>query len=229
VLFPGAALNLHIFEPRYRQMIAECLDGNEAFGVVLIHEGEEAGDPDVKPHDVGTTARIAEVTPLPSGRYYIRTIGGRRFRIKEIVSREPYLLGEVEFFDDGQTEVDAIERLSVEIGEEFREYLKLVVSFSGTPAALELPNDPVAASFAIGDALQIADTLKQQLLELATTEGRLDAELGLLRRLLPQLRSLLRRKQERERPKRERERDPVVDGEFRAVQEKFFGKHFSSN
>jgi Lon protease-like protein len=225
VLFPGAALNLHIFEPRYRQMIAECLDGNEAFGVVLIHEGEEAGDPDVKPHDVGTTARIAEVTPLPSGRYYIRTIGGRRFKIKEIVSRDPYLLGEVEYFDDAQSETDAMERLSAEIGEEFREYLKLVVSFSGSPAAVDLPNDPVAASFAIGDALQVADSLKQQLLELASTEGRLDAELGLLRRLLPQLRSLLRRKQERERPKRE----PVPDGEFRAVQEKFFGKHFSSN
>ena len=225
VLFPGAALNLHIFEPRYRQMIAECLDGNEAFGVVLIHEGEEAGDPDVKPHEVGTTARIAEVTPLPSGRYYIRTIGGRRFRIKAIVSRDPYLLGEVEYFDDAQSEADAMDRLSAEIGEEFREYLKLVVSFSGSPAALELPADPVAASFAIGDALQVADTLKQQLLELASTEGRLDAELGLLRRLLPQLRSLLRRKQERERPKRE----PVADGEFRATQERFFGKHFSSN
>jgi Lon protease-like protein len=225
VLFPGAALNLHVFEPRYRQMIAECLEGNEAFGVVLIHEGDEAGDPDVKPHDVGTTARIAEVTPLPSGRYYLRTIGGRRFRIRQIVSREPYLLGEVEYFDDGESESDAIERLTAEIGEEFREYLKLVVSFSGTPATLELPNDPIAASFAIGDALQVADALKQQLLELASTESRLDAELALLRRLLPQLRSLLRRKQERERPKR----DPQPDGEFRAVQEKFFGKHFSAN
>jgi uncharacterized protein len=227
VLFPGAALNLHVFEPRYRQMIAECLDGNEAFGVVLIHEGDEAGDPDVKPHDVGTTARIAEVTPLPSGRYYLRTIGGRRFRIRKIVSREPYLLGEVEYFDDGdgEGESDAIDKLSAEIGEEFREYLKLVVSFSGAPAAVELPTDPVAASFAIGDALQVADALKQQLLELASTEGRLDAELGLLRRLLPQLRSLLRRKAEREKPKRE----PVADGEFRAVQEKFFGKHFSAN
>jgi uncharacterized protein len=225
VLFPGAALNLHVFEPRYRQMIAECLDGNEAFGVVLIHEGDEAGDPEVKPHDVGTTARIAEVTPLPSGRYYIRTIGGRRFRIRQIVSREPYLLGEVEYFDDGEGESEAADKLTGEIGEEFREYLKLVVSFSGAPASVDLPNDPVAASFAIGDALQVADTLKQQLLELASTEGRLEAELNLLRRLLPQLRSLLRRKQERDKPKRE----PLPDGEFRAVQEKFFGKHFSAN
>lgn len=225
VLFPGAALNLHVFEPRYRQMIAECLDGNEVFGVVLIREGDEAGDPEVQPHEIGTTARIAEVTPLPSGRYYIRTVGGRRFRISKIVSREPYLLGEVEYFDDGTSDPDAIERLSAEIGGEFREYLKLIVSFAGTPAAVELPADPIAASFTIGDALQVADALKQQLLELASTDERLEAELGFLRRLLPQLRTLLQRKQERDKP----QRDVAADGEFRAYQEKFFGKHFSSN
>jgi Lon protease-like protein len=225
VLFPGAALNLHVFEPRYRQMVAECLDGNEAFGVVLIREGDEAGDPDVQPHDIGTTARIAEVTPLPSGRYYIRTIGGRRFRIERIVSREPYLLADVEYFDDAAGEPEAVERLTADVTAEFREYLKLIVSFSGSPANVELPGDPVAASFAIGDALQIADTLKQQLLEIASTDGRLDAELGFLRRLLPQLRTLLQRKAERERPSRE----VVTEGKFRAQQEKFFGKHFSDN
>src|SRR5581483_3931480 len=61
VLFPGAVLNLHVFEERYRRLIAECLDTGEAFGVVLLREGEEAGDPDAVPHDVGTTAEIAEV------------------------------------------------------------------------------------------------------------------------------------------------------------------------
>jgi Lon protease-like protein len=228
VLFPGAALNLHIFEPRYRQMIAECLDGNEAFGVVLIREGEEAGDPAVQPHEIGTTARIAEVTPLPSGRYYIRTVGGRRFRISRIVSREPYLLGEVEYLDDGQADTAEVEPVMGEIAHEFREYVKLIVSFSGTPSNLELPDDPLAASFAIGDALQVADTLKQQLLELADTRARLDAELSFLRRLLPQLRTLLQRKRERER-ERERPKRESADGEFRAYQEKFFGKHFSRN
>ena len=58
MLFPGAVLNLHVFEERYRRMIAECLDSNEAFGVVLIRDGQEAGDPDVTPHEIGTTAEI---------------------------------------------------------------------------------------------------------------------------------------------------------------------------
>src|SRR6202035_1120697 len=100
VLFPGAVLNLHVFEERYRRMIAECLDTNEAFGVVLIRDGQEAGDPDAMPHEVGTTAEISEVTPLPAGRYYTSTPGGRRSRIERIVSREPYLTAEVQFLDD---------------------------------------------------------------------------------------------------------------------------------
>jgi Lon protease-like protein len=225
VLFPGAALNLHIFEPRYRQMIAECLDANEAFGVVLIREGDEAGDPDVQPHGIGTTAEIADVTPLPSGRYYLSSNGGRRFRINEIVSREPYLVCEVEFLEESPSNPAAIERLTAEIRNEFREYLSLIVEFSGSPTDVTIPDDPVRASYAIGEALQVADTLKQQLLELSSAEERLDAELGFLRRLLPQLRSLLERKKERETP----ESSAAPGGGFRTHQEKFFGKHFSNN
>jgi Lon protease-like protein len=226
VLFPGAALSLHIFEPRYRQMIAECLDANEAFGVVLIRDGDEAGDPDVQPHDIGTTAEIAEVTPLPSGRYHIISNGGRRFRISAIVSREPYLLCEVEYLDDAPSDAEALERIRAELTPEFREYLKLIVAFSGVQADVDVPDDPVHASYVIGDALQVADALKQQLLELSSAEERLDAELGFLRRLLPQLRSLLERKREREA---EPEATEAPGGGFRAFQEKFFGKHFSDN
>jgi Lon protease-like protein len=225
VLFPGAALNLHIFEPRYRQMVAECLEAKEAFGVVLIREGDEAGDPDVQPHGIGTTAEIADVTPLPSGRYYLSSTGGRRFRILEIVSREPYLLCEVEFLEEAPSDAAAIRRLGAQIATEFREYLSLIVEFSGTPTDVTIPDDPVRASYAIGEALQVADALKQQLLELASAEQRLDAELGFLRRLLPQLRSLMERKKEREVP----EASAAPGGVFRTHQEKFFGKHFSNN
>jgi len=225
VLFPGAVLNLHIFEPRYRQLVAECLDTKEAFGVVHIREGDEAGDPDVQPHGVGTTAEIADVTPLPSGRYYLSSTGGRRFRINEVVSRDPYLLCDVEYLDEEPSDPDAVERLTAEIAAEFREYLTLIVEFSGNPSDVTLPEDPVRASYAIGDALQVADALKQQLLELSSAEERLDAELGFLRRLLPQLRALLERKKEREEP----ESKAAPGGGFRTHQEKFFGKHFSNN
>lgn len=227
VLFPGAVLNLHVFEERYRRMIAECLDANEAFGVVLIRDGKEAGDPDVTPHEVGTTAEIAEVTPLPAGRYYISTMGRRRFRIKRIVSRDPYLSAEVEFIEDrGDDDVDARAcELTHRVLGEFREYVRLLVAFSGNTAEVDVPHDPVDASYIVGDALQVADTLKQRLLELRTAEARLAAELGFLRRLLPQLRTLLERKKLQE----DVVRDDAPGGEFRSHQEQFFGKHFSLN
>ena len=228
VLFPGAVLNLHVFEERYRRMIAECLDANEGFGVVLIRDGQEAGDPDVTPHDVGTTAEISEVTPLPAGRYYLSTIGGRRFRIDRIVSREPYLMAEVEFLDDSGDDADArASELTHRVLREFREYARLLVAFSGHDSEVEIPHDPTDASYVVGDALQVADALKQRLLELRTAEARLAAELGFLRRLLPQLRSLLERKKAQEKP--EILRDDAPGGEFRTHQERWFGKHFSLN
>ena len=226
VLFPGAVLHLHVFEERYRRMIAECLDANEAFGVVLIRDGQEAGDPDVTPHEVGTTAEISEVTPLPAGRYYISTTGGRRFRILRIISRDPYLTAEVKFIEEAGDDADArASELTHRVLREFREYAKLLVAFSGKADEVQVPHDPVDASYVVGDALQVADALKQRLLELRTAEARLAAELGFLRRLLPQLRALIERKKKQE----DVVRDDAPGGEFRAHQEGFFGKHFSLN
>lgn len=227
VLFPGAVLNLHVFEERYRRMIAECLDANEAFGVVLIREGQEAGDPDVTPHEIGTTAEISEVTPLPAGRYYISTTGKRRFRIERIVRRDPYLVARVEYLNDADVDDDeerACELTHRVLGE-FREYMKLLVAFSGNASDLDIPHDPTDASYVVGDALQVADALKQRLLELRTAEARLAAELSFLRKLLPQLRSLLERKKAQDSIVR----DDAPGGEFRTHQEKYFGKHFSMN
>ncbi len=225
MLFPGAILNLHVFEPRYRQMISECLDANEAFGVVLIREGKEAGDVDVLPHEIGTTAEICEVKPLPADRFYISTTGRRRFKIQNVVSRDPYLLVEVEYLEEELEDRNAVVELTDEVRGEFREYLRLLVEFSGTAPDFDLPSDPVDASFLIGDALQVADTMKQRLLELSNTQQRLTEELGFLRRLLPQLRALL----ERKAAQAPVERDDAPGGEFRTHQEQFFGKHFSLN
>jgi Lon protease-like protein len=226
VLFPGAVLSLHIFEPRYKRMVSDCLDDGEPFGVVLIRDGDEAGDPDAMPYDVGTTAEIGDVTPLDQGRYYINTVGRRRFRIDRVVDRDPYLVGYVTYFEEEDVdEPEVVERLVEEIRSVFRDYLRLLVEFSGVHAEIDLPEDPVDASFLIGDALQVADRMKQRLLELASTEQRLTVELGFLKRLLPQLRTLLQRK--RTAPQSEPAATPV--GHFRAAQEKFFGKHFSLN
>ncbi len=223
VLFPGAALNLHVFEARYKQMIAECLASGEGFGVALIAEGAEAGDPAVVPHAVGSIAEIVEVAPLPFGRYYVSTIGRGRFRIAAVVSREPYLTVEAEMLADEADEDDPV--LLERVRGLFDEYRNLIVEFSGTEAENALPDDALSASFRIGEALQVNEALKQRFLELDTARARLQAECDFLETLLPQLRRLIARRRT-ERAGREAAGEHPA---YRAEQERYFGRYFSLN
>ena len=225
VLFPGAVLNLHVFEPRYKQMIGECIEAGEGFGVVLIREGEEAGDPTVEPYDIGSVAEIVEVTQLPFGRYYISTVGRQRFRIRRVISREPYLTVDAELIEEEERSDSDLVTLRDEVRDAFLEYLDLIIEFSGQQAAVDLPGDAQTTSFLVGDALQIADNVKQRLLELDSTKQRLSIELGFLRRLLPQLRKLL----EKRAAELESRGDRAEEQAKRTEQERYFGKYFSLN
>jgi Lon protease-like protein len=227
VLFPGAVLNLHIFESRYKQMINECLESGEGFGVALIAEGAEAGDPNVTPHEIGSIAEIVDVQALPFGRYFISTIGRERFKISQIVAREPYLIVEADVLEEdfAADEDEEIAAVTERVRGLFVEYLELVVEFSGQAAPIEIPEDAQSASFVIGDTLQIAEAVKQRLLEIDTTKQRLAAEEDFLGRLLPQLRRLL----ERRRKELQSRRDRGEDLSYRPDQEKYFGKYFSLN
>ena len=225
VLFPGAVLNLHVFEPRYKQMIGECLESGEGFGVVLIREGQEAGDPSVEPHQIGSLAEIVEVTPLPFGRYYVSTIGRQRFRIREILSREPYLTVEADFVEDAGAADPEVARLKDDVRDAFLEYAELIAQAGGRETSVDFPADPQTTSFIVGDALQIADTIKQRLLEIENTKQRLSLELGFLRRLLPQLRKLIEKRAVELQARQDRG-DPEPQ---RGEQERYFGKYFSVN
>jgi Lon protease-like protein len=93
VLFPRTDLPLHIFEDRYKQMIAELLDGSREFGVVLALENGIAS--------VGCTARIERVSKTyEDGRMDIQTTGYRRFEIEDLDEEASYLRGRVSFFED---------------------------------------------------------------------------------------------------------------------------------
>jgi Lon protease-like protein len=226
VLFPGAVLNLHVFEPRYKQLIAECLESGEGFGVSLIAEGAEAGDPNVLPHDIGSIAEIVDVQQLPFGRYFISTVGRNRFRIRAVISREPYLLAEVDELEESEEREDGeVYELLPAVRDLFEEYRSMLVEFSGQDDEVDLPPDAQSTSFAIGDMLHVADRIKQRLLELADTKSRLRAEYDFLERLLPQLRKLLDQRKSELEARRERGEDLS----YRAVQEKYFGKSFSMN
>src|SRR5437016_576908 len=130
VLFPGATLPLHIFEPRYRLMINECIERDEPFGVVLIRSGAEVGG-DAEPHEIGTTARVARVERLPDGRMNLATVGVRRFRILDLDRSKPYLQGIVEYADrDPEPEAETAAAAAT-VRELYTNYFKLALALGG--------------------------------------------------------------------------------------------------
>ena len=225
VLFPGAVLNLHVFEPRYEEMLSECIRSGEGFGIVLIREGCEAGDPHVDPFEVGCIAEIAEVTALPHGRFYVSTLGRERFVIRRILSREPFLRVDAQTLDEDADDSRETMLLRERVGELFLEYLRLLVAVRGEERTIDFPEEALAASYVIADALHVADRIKQRLLELQETKARLHVELRFLQRILPQLRALLERRERELQARRERGEDEVP----RAEQKRYFGKYFSAN
>jgi Lon protease-like protein len=97
VLFPGMPLPLHVFEPRYRRMVADALSGPRVIGMTLLKPGWEAdyhGRPAV--YAVGCAGRLEKCDPLPDGRFDILLKGIVRFRIREEHGGQPYRLASVD-------------------------------------------------------------------------------------------------------------------------------------
>lgn len=93
VLFPGEPLPLHIFEPRYRQMLADCLGGDKRFGITA--------EPDPGAGALGCSVIIQASQLLPDGRSAIVVVGDRRFALRARLDEgKPYLVGSVDGFDD---------------------------------------------------------------------------------------------------------------------------------
>ena len=135
VLCPGVALPLHIFEERYRAMVARCLDEGRPFGVVLIRDGREVGGGPTSIATVGTIAEIREAGKFSDGRYELLVVGANRFRIESVtVGREPYLIGEVEEIEDAVGDADAARALTDRVTQRFVRYLALVQPAEGEDA-----------------------------------------------------------------------------------------------
>jgi Lon protease-like protein len=165
VLFPGIPFQLHIFEERYKQMISECLDSAEPFGVVLIKSGLEALGPLAETYSVGCTAEILQVEKLPGGRMNIAIVGQERFRIHNLNYDQPFLVGQVEiapFRADPSGEMrQAGDRLRILVNR----YLaalektgKVEIEIGG------LPEDPLRLAYLAAYIVQAPSQQKQTLL-----------------------------------------------------------------
>lgn len=197
VLMPGAALPLHIFEPRYRRLTVDLIDGavpDKEFGVVALREGhspDRTGADGM--HAVGCTAVLLDARRLPDGRYDIVTRGARRFRLLGLAdSAAPYLCGQVEFLPDAMPAEDTDPRLVAMLERAAREAHRDYCRIAWRSPDWSEPDDdtPVTelAHLLAGDCLlPLAD--RQELLEQTSPVQRLRE----IRRLLARETGLLRR------------------------------------
>src|SRR5215203_2645323 len=165
VLFPGAKLPLHIFEPRYRQMIGGCIEEERPFGVVLIESGPEAGGNAV-PRRVGATAQIVNVERLEDGRLNIICVGQDRFRIVETFADQPFLRGEVELLDQRDAFGADAERAAGLVRERYLTYARLILAMRGEWARrIATPNDPARLADTLAARISADTETQQRLLE----------------------------------------------------------------
>lgn len=190
VLFPGLVLPLHIFEDRYRQLVADLLAGPEPrqFGVIAIKQGRETGIDGVSAlYETGCMAKVRRVEELPDGRYELVTVGTQRFRLIRLSGGAPYFRGEVELLPDepgGQPAVAAVQR-------SFRAYLDLIAERGGARVSIpDLPDEPVLLSYLVAAAVVADLPVKQGLLEDPDALRRLSSERTLLDTEIRMMRSL---------------------------------------
>ena len=201
VLFPGMSMPLHIFEPRYRTMIARCLAEQIEFGVGLIREGVEAGGPAV-PFDVGTMARIVQSEEQEDGRYQIAIVGTRRFRILNLSGDQPYLTGNIQLIEADYgaegPEGDTVRQLADTVTALFAEYYRLTLALAEQwQERIGLPGDPAALVDFVGSRLAAPAGIKQRLLEAPTVAAALELERDVLGQAIPMLSASVKQRQQR--------------------------------
>ena len=181
VLFPHMPLPLHIFEPRYRQMIADCLEEGHSFGVVAIREGSETGT--ATPYDVGTLAKIVRIDRLEDGRLNLLVMGASRFEITQTSGDRSYLRGQIRIIPEAGDDLDATARLTETTALAFQQYSNLLRELVGQkPDEAEPPMEPELLSYLIAAALNLQVPEKQSLLAERRTDARLHLELRILRK-----------------------------------------------
>lgn len=193
VLFPGMVLPLHVFEPRYRQLVQDCLAGDTPeFGVTLIDRGSEVGGGDIRSM-VGTVARIMQVAETDDGRYALVTVGVRRVRVEYWLPDDPYPQAEVSDWPDDE---DSSADLAATLRESCRR-VRRVNAFATelgevvADATTEISDDPLLGSYHLSVLAPVGPADQQRLLAASGPGERLrllgevidDVEAGLQFRL----------------------------------------------
>ena len=164
VLLPANTLGLKIFEPRYLDMIANCMRENSPFGVVLIHKGEETGtNTDV--YSIGTSATISDWKNRADGLLGVTALGVERFEILSTSTQADGLtLAEIKILEDNN---------SSEIPEQYHYMLELLDHISAQAGRIRADNQSFCEIlYQLIYLLPLEVTLKQRLLEIPDSGDR---------------------------------------------------------
>jgi Lon protease-like protein len=165
VLLPGEQVPLHIFEPRYRELIGECIEEEQEFG--LLYADEDGV------RELGTRARVAAVLErFDDGRLNIVVTGGERFAVERLTQGRSFMTAEVDDVADEPGEVDPETRVSA--AGSFR----ALAALAG--AETEVDEDTPELSFALAAQVELPAADKQQLLESRSEQERLELVVELL-------------------------------------------------
>jgi Lon protease-like protein len=178
-LFPGASRPLHIFEPRYRAMIADALKGDRVIGMVTLKPGYER-DYDGRPpiFAIGCAGVITDVEELPDGRFNVMLRGTLKFRVTAEEDGRPYRLAHVEAVPERLDGADAATL------HEWRQRIEVLVSAgSGSKVPPDLADEEVINSLALYVPLEAPE--RQALLELKDALARAQALVKLLELIAP--------------------------------------------
>jgi Lon protease-like protein len=179
VLLPGAVLPLHVFEPRYRQLVIDCLaddTGEPEFGVALIARGWEVGGGDERT-DVGTVARMVRVEALEGGRYAVVAVGTRRIRVNAWLPDDPYPIADVDDWPDGDEDQLGLDKRVEELTERLGDVLALAAQLGEVAPDLDLgtiSDEPPLASFHLAALAPVGPADTYRLLCAATPAARLE-------------------------------------------------------
>jgi Lon protease-like protein len=189
VLFPGTPLPLHIFEPRYRRMLADCLEGDRRFGITPAGQEDEMP----KPGTVGCIAEIRVNQELPDGRSNIIVLGADRFVLtRPLEDAAPYYVALVQPFGE-EPGSDPSGDTAARLRELFLGYYALLRQLNDVePEDPSLPDDSMGLSFHVSAAIECDPGVKQRLLVERSTTRRVEALLMLVPILTATVESALR-------------------------------------
>jgi len=176
VLLPNELLPLHIFEPRYRQMLKDVALDTNMFGVSFFNPQESFIENPLA-GSVGCAAEIRESQTMPDGRSNVLTIGVARYRLIDYIeSGEPYLVGDVEFFEDEKEDETILNPLADEVYTLFRRVALAAHKLGGERGTFPdvQQTEPEPLSFLVTAAFNLEPELKYQLLETRSTIERLE-------------------------------------------------------